>query len=1747
MRRQRGRRGRRAAAWVAGALLAIPLAAVLLLHYAPAATRIANEVLPRLAPWPGAEVTVGHVDLDGFWTLTLGDVRVRGPRERGRASAGTARPMVSVDHVRARFRLLPLLLRRMVVHSLEVSRADVVMSQGADSTWDLLAPFDGEAEPGPRRKAEPGPREAGGSVRLDFGRVTLTDARVRARFASHHDSVLIVRDLNVRARAVSVGRTPSAIVDTAYAVLRPPGRSEAPVRVSAALRMNRGLVDVEGFRLTSDASDVRASGTLALPRADSSVVTDVDFRLVAEPLDLGEVRALVPGLDAAGSLWLEARARGSGHLIDIDAHGRGSDGSRLWVQGSLTPRADGPLRYAIEAGVDDLDAAVWGGPEGVREVDATVEVDLAGQAVDSLTGTVSARASVAELSRGALEHARLDGTLDRGAARVDLNATASPWGRIEATGTVRPIGERPRYDARVELVQHEALRLGPTSVEAGELVAYVEGTGFAPGDGTGSASVELAGAIGGVAIREALLTGRWGEERARADLVLSLEGSLEAGSLEAGSLEATLEADWSAAAVRLEVPHLRARRLDVAALVGDSASGAVSVEGRGALVWGDPGSPEAEVEGVLERLTWRGDVVVDSGLVSVELREGALRAEVGLDAPAGAVRLSASGEPFDPARAWELERLEVESLNLAGLRPGLPESSIAAVLRLEGRFPPGAEGATRSDGAGGLEAAGTLSVRPSSIGPERVDTLDLRLSFAEGLLELEGEASALDGRVTLAARATPLADVPTFRVDRLRLEDVRIDSTLAGPVRAELTGTLSVEGALPPDALPRVEGAFDLEPTPINFDQVARGRATLSLRDARARLDVAAEVERGSAELHGSVDLARDGGHALTFDRVELEGLVELPDDERTLVGDTMESALEARFRLSGSGTASRALDWTGSITAAGRLGGARLDSLEVSARTADGVLHLDTLVLASNVARASGGGSVALTDSAQLPQEGIRALLEVDSLHAAGALSSVRPLSMRGATAELLATNGGGAVRVETLLGAGGTLAADFTADTLSVAGAVAVQDGAVRSASLRLGGQDLGWGAAFLESLSGDVSYEPAVGAEFAVSAARDSVHRFVASGIARPTDRAVSLDELRLSFAEEDWALARPALLTWGDTLDAGGLTLVAGPRRIALDGHLDRAGEQDLTVTLDAVSLDPVAELAGLERLSGTLGGRVRVTGPPADVALDGTLSGTIGGTTFDVSVGPAGSELAVEARLGDAGGQSLEVRGSVPFPVTLAGDRGAGDGGDPSAAGAPAGEADADGRASLEITADAFSLGWLTPLLQPAGVEEWEAWLTADARVEGTLEAPRASGSVGVAGGRLRVRGQGIAYQDLQADLELAGDRIEVRSLHARAGGSADAEGTIRLTSLARPELDLRARLDGFRALHNEWTRLGLSGELTLGGDVRAPVVGGSVRLLDTDVFADPVGTAAGGGDPVELTPEDYEMLEYYFGLTPDRSEGAEDDPLGPWAMDLTVELGTDVWLRRRARPELRLQLDGSLDVRKEAGDSIQLFGTVELLPARSYFEELGRRFEVTSGTVTFNGSMWGWQADVQAAHEVPSIRDPSSPEVTITLHVTGGLEDLELLLGSQPAMETADVLSYLATGRPAASAVEFGQAGDEGGGPGGVVGAGAALALDQAAAALERTAAESVGLDVMEIRHQGLDGATLIAGRYVSPRLFVGLRQPLTLGVRPDDALTETTRGTEMEVEYTAYRWLLLSLEGGQSTLRFFFRTRHAF
>jgi translocation and assembly module TamB len=280
------------------------------------------------------------------------------------------------------------------------------------------------------------------------------------------------------------------------------------------------------------------------------------------------------------------------------------------------------------------------------------------------------------------------------------------------------------------------------------------------------------------------------------------------------------------------------------------------------------------------------------------------------------------------------------------------------------------------------------------------------------------------------------------------------------------------------------------------------------------------------------------------------------------------------------------------------------------------------------------------------------------------------------------------------------------------------------------------------------------------------------------------------------------------------------------------------------------------------------------------------------------------------------------------------------------------------------------------------------------------------------------------------------------------------------------------------------------------------------------------------------------MLESYFGYRPGDDRPAAD-LLTPWAIDLNVRIGGDVWLRRRVRPSVNIVLGGALDVRKAAGDSLQLFGSVEVIPNRSAVEQFGRKFAVEEGTITFNGPLSGWRANFAARYEVPAYKDPGASEVAITLDLVGGAEDMRLTLGSEPAMETTDIVSYLATGRPSRAASDFGRGGS------GLEEQSTALAIGALTDVLEDETGQQIGLDVMEITHDPAEGTLVIAGRYVSPKLYVGFQQPVTRGER-EDGLDDQHQGTQVELEYSLYRWLLVNLQGG-SEFRWFFRTRYAF
>ena len=137
-------------------------------------------------------------------------------------------------------------------------------------------------------------------------------------------------------------------------------------------------------------------------------------------------------------------------------------------------------------------------------------------------------------------------------------------------------------------------------------------------------------------------------------------------------------------------------------------------------------------------------------------------------------------------------------------------------------------------------------------------------------------------------------------------------------------------------------------------------------------------------------------------------------------------------------------------------------------------------------------------------------------------------------------------------------------------------------------------------------------------------------------------------------------------------------------------------------------------------------------------------------------------------------------------------------------------------------------------------------------------------------------------------------------------------------------------------------------------------------------------------------------------------------------------------------------------------------------------------------------------------------------------------------------MNQDDIISYIVTGRPASESPL------ESGGGQSPQEVGAELAFQGLSERITGAAGQSLGLDVFQIKPDGLRGLTLTAGRYVAPRLFLSLQQPIQLRTDAQRA-PGSNLGPAFEMEYAAKRWLRANLRGGSLPPRFFLRGRYAY
>lgn len=347
----------------------------------------------------------------------------------------------------------------------------------------------------------------------------------------------------------------------------------------------------------------------------------------------------------------------------------------------------------------------------------------------------------------------------------------------------------------------------------------------------------------------------------------------------------------------------------------------------------------------------------------------------------------------------------------------------------------------------------------------------------------------------------------------------------------------------------------------------------------------------------------------------------------------------------------------------------------------------------------------------------------------------------------------------------------------------------------------------------------------------------------------------------------------------------------------------------------------------------------------------------------------------------------------------------------------------------------------------------EGRLLADLEVGGTAERPSASGSARLEAGRLELPPLGIELTQLQADLATADDALRL-TLGARSGdGELDAELRLALSGGAWSGSGTLVG-EGFQAVNLPAVTATVSPDvawrldgraITVNGEVQVPAARIAPRDLSGAVRASPDAVVVGGPQRAEPEPP--------FRVTADVNL-----ILGPAvhidAFGLDGRLAGDI--RVRERPEQLTTANGELRV---------VDGSYSI-----YRQTL----QIERGRVIFDGGPIR-----NPGLDVRAVRRPR--DVVVGVNVRGTLREPRVELFSEPPMEESQQLAYLIIGVPLRE-TDSGQESS-------LAAAAAALASSEQGAQLAGT----VGIQEVSVDPGAAgEGASLVLGRYLSPRLYVG-------------------------------------------------------
>jgi translocation and assembly module TamB len=557
-----------------------------------------------------------------------------------------------------------------------------------------------------------------------------------------------------------------------------------------------------------------------------------------------------------------------------------------------------------------------------------------------------------------------------------------------------------------------------------------------------------------------------------------------------------------------------------------------------------------------------------------------------------------------------------------------------------------------------------------------------------------------------------------------------------------------------------------------------------------------------------------------------------------------------------------------------------------------------------------------------------------------------------------------------------------------------------------------------------------------------------------------RGVMLASLQAEWKQLTLRLLAPARINAADGVAVDNMRLGLQQAVLAING---KAGSTlDLTASLRDLPADIAAIASPQLAANGTISADARITGTSA--RPDGTVKLNARGVQLKSGPGRAvpPANLTAEAAL-SGGAARIDARLTAGSShLTLTGTA-------PVAAGG-----------TLDLRAEGLAdLSVIEPLMAASG-RRVAGRVNLDARITGTQKAPRIAGTAQLSNGEVQDYNLGANLRAITATVQADGERIRLARFSAQAGqGTLGGSGTIGLT--APMPVDLTFTAQNATLVTNDMLTERLDANLTVAGEAQANLtVQGTVRVRRADL----------------QIPD---KLPQSVAVLPVRNPNAPPQPAAKPAPATNIALNISIKVDQLliSGHGLDAELAGEMQVRGTAANPQPSGG---LKVQRGTFGALGQSLTFSQGSVDFIGA---GIAD-PALHFVANT---TANNITATITIGGTARSPKITLSSVPELPQDEILAQIMFHRSTSqlSPIELAQIA-------------AALASFSGVTSGDPLAnlGKSLGLDRLSVGTNNAGAATVQAGKYVAPGVYLGAKQSASGGSQAALQL-DITEGLKLE------------------------------